>query len=87
MVRTRFADKHVSLLYKIGWNLYKPFMSSAEQGAQTSIYLSSSNEVAETTGQYFVNCKAIQSSELSYDVNLARRLWDVSEQLVGGDFS
>lgn len=87
MVRTRFVDKHVSLLYKIGWNLYKPFMSSVEQGAQTSIYLSSSNEVAETTGQYFVNCKAIQSSELSYDVNLARRLWDVSEQLVGGDFS
>ena len=87
MVRTRFVDKHVSLLYRIGWNIPKPFMLSVEQGAQTSIYLASSNDLAETTGQYFVNCKAIRSSELSYDLHLARRLWDISEQLVGEDFS
>jgi retinol dehydrogenase-12 len=86
-VRTRFADKHVSLLYRIGWNLQKPFMLSLEEGAQTSIYLASSDEVAEVSSQYFVNCKPVTSSESSYDTELAGKLWNVSEKLVGGDFS
>jgi len=87
VVRTRFADKHVSLLYKIGWNFQKPFMSSVDEGAQTSIYLASSDEAAQVNGQYFVNCKPVASSELSYDVQLASKLWNVSAELVGLDFS
>lgn len=86
-VRTRFADKHVSLLYRIAWNLQKPFMLSVDEGAQTSIYLASSDEVAEVSGQYFVNCKPIASSGLSHDVELAKKLWNVSAELVGLDAS
>jgi NAD(P)-dependent dehydrogenase (short-subunit alcohol dehydrogenase family) len=82
-VRTRFADKHVSLLHKIAWNLSKPFMLSVDEGAQTSIYLASSDEVAEARGQYFVNCKPVASSEISYDAELARKIWNLSEQLSG----
>lgn len=33
------------------------FFQSTEQGAQTSIYLTVSEDVAKTTGKYFKDCK------------------------------
>jgi len=53
------------------------------QGAQTSIYLATSPEVEGVTGQYYANKRPIKSSPVSYDQDTARRLWDVSAQLVG----
>jgi NAD(P)-dependent dehydrogenase (short-subunit alcohol dehydrogenase family) len=57
------------------------FSLTPEQGADTLIYLASSKEVEGVTGKYFYKRKAIQSSPLSYDENVARRLWEVSEKL------
>lgn len=54
-----------------------------EEGAETTIYLASSPEVAGVTGKYFVDCRPIPSSEASYDEEAARRLWEVSAELVG----
>lgn len=54
-----------------------------EQGAATIIYLATSPEVAEVSGKYFVNKRAIASSRASYDQVTARRLWDLSTQLTG----
>jgi len=56
-----------------------------EQGAQTSIYLASSPEVAGVSGAYFYNKKIVQPSKAALDDDLARRLWEVSMQLVGED--
>ncbi len=68
------------------WNtifaLAKPFAISSERGAQTSIYLASSPEVASVTGTYFANRKAVKSSPASYDREAQQRLWVASEQLV-----
>lgn len=59
------------------------FCISIEEGAKTNIYLASSPEVEGVTGKYFVECKAIPSSKISYDEEVARRLWKVSEALTG----
>ncbi len=59
--------------------LFSPLFLTAEQGAQTSLYLATSPEVAEITGKYFVKCKAVPSSPASYDAATASRLWDMSE--------
>lgn len=61
----------------------RPFQVSVEQGAQTSIYLAASPEVEGVTGEYFAKCKPIRSSAASYDEAAAKRLWEVSEELVG----
>lgn len=61
----------------------KNFALTPEQGAKTSVYLASSAEVAGVTGKYFDNCKPTTSSKVSYDADMARRLWDVSSELVG----
>jgi NAD(P)-dependent dehydrogenase (short-subunit alcohol dehydrogenase family) len=65
------------------FKLLRPFLLSAAQGAETSIYLAASPAVAGVSGQYFEKKKAIKSSARSYDVAVAQRLWQVSEQLVG----
>ncbi len=59
------------------------FMRSPERGAVTQIYLASSAEVEGVSGQYFVDCKPARSSAQSYDLALARRLWEVSERMTG----
>ena len=63
----------------------RPFMKSPEQGASTVVYLSSSPEVAGVTGAYFADRRAKQSSKSSYDLDLARRLWEVSADLAGAE--
>ena len=55
----------------------------AVQGAKTLIHLASSHDVEEVTGKYFVDCREVPSSALSYDTELATGLWDLSERLVG----
>ena len=56
---------------------------SPEKGAETSIYLASSPEVEGVSGKYFSSKKPIQSSPISYDQELAAKLWQRSRELVG----
>ena len=57
--------------------------SSPEKGAKTSIYLAASPEVEGVNGKYFVKEKPVESSQISYDQNLAGRLWKQSAELTG----
>jgi len=56
---------------------------SPEAGAKTSIYLATSPEVEGVTGKYFDRCKPIPSSKVSYDLETARKLWDLSMKMTG----
>lgn len=58
------------------------FLLTPEQGAQTSIYLASSPDVAGVTGKYYDSCKPKNSSNESYDLEKQRKLWERSEELV-----
>jgi NAD(P)-dependent dehydrogenase (short-subunit alcohol dehydrogenase family) len=58
---------------------------SPEEGAVTSVYLATSPEVENITGQYFVRKQSVPSSPASHDRTLQRELWRVSEQLTGLD--
>lgn len=63
--------------------LYALVAISPENGAQTSIYLASSPEVADVTGKYFIKEKPARSSAVSYDEQAQERLWAISEQMTG----
>jgi len=56
---------------------------SPESGAETSIYLASSPEVAGVSGQYLDKCRAVAPSAEAQDRTAAARLWQLSEALVG----
>ncbi len=60
----------------------KLFMLSPEKGAETTIYLATSPEVAEVSGQYFVRKKVVHLKSVAQDDALAEWLWDESERLV-----
>jgi NAD(P)-dependent dehydrogenase (short-subunit alcohol dehydrogenase family) len=59
------------------------FMITPEKGAQTSLYLSTSNEVEGVTGDYFDKCRKASTSKPAQDDAVAAKLWAVSEKLVG----
>lgn len=75
----------------LGWNngwwavlaskALKPFLRTAEQGADTAIYLTTAPEVAHVIGTYFYNRREHRPSQAAQDDEAARRLWEVSEQL------
>jgi NAD(P)-dependent dehydrogenase (short-subunit alcohol dehydrogenase family) len=54
-----------------------------EEGADTQIWLATSDEVEGVSGKYFVRRRDTRSSDISYDKAVARRLWDVSAEMVG----
>jgi NAD(P)-dependent dehydrogenase (short-subunit alcohol dehydrogenase family) len=62
--------------------LVKPFLRSAERGAATSLYLATSDEVADISGEYFVDCRVKKTKPSAYDASQAQRLWELSERLV-----
>ena len=53
----------------------------AVQGAETLVYLASSRDAEDVTGKYFVDCRPVPSSRLTYDPDLAAGLWELSERL------
>ena len=54
-----------------------------QAGAQTSVYLATSADVEGVTGRYFVDRRAVPSSDASCDREMAARLWQVSMEMTG----
>lgn len=63
--------------------ILKPFFQTPAEGARTAVYLATSPEVAVITGEYFYRCKIAKSSKRSKDMELAKRLYDVSAKMTG----
>ena len=63
--------------------LLKPFFQTPEEGAKTAIFLATDESVKNITGEYFYKCRIAKSSKRSQDPDLARRLFELSEELVG----
>jgi NAD(P)-dependent dehydrogenase (short-subunit alcohol dehydrogenase family) len=82
LIATGFGHNNGGLL-SVGLRLIQPFVKKPDRGAETSIYLASSPDVAAVSGQYFVNQRASKSSPASYDVEVARRLWRISAEMTG----
>ena len=80
VVATRFGDSAGGWAGRL-FPLLRPFFTSPEKGAETIVYLASSPEVANVTGQYFANCKAVQPSAAARDDQAAKKLWEASDAL------
>lgn len=78
MNRTKLG-RDAGTFSKIGFKLLG---KDPKKGAETSIYLASSKEVENITGEYFVKKKIKQSSKESYNMDLAKKLWEISKKYV-----
>ena len=81
-VNTRFGTNNsgpATILFR----LFKPFMRSPEQGADTVIWLSFSPDVEGVSGRYYADRKPIEPKKIANDPTARRRLWEESERLTG----
>jgi NAD(P)-dependent dehydrogenase (short-subunit alcohol dehydrogenase family) len=81
-VSTRFGDSSGGMFQRVV-RVAKLFAISPEQGAETILYLATSDEVANVTGKYFYKCRAVNPTRDAQDDAAAKRLWEESA-LAGG---
>ena len=81
-VATRFGDQSGGLISRLVW-LAKFFAISPAEGAETIIYLASSPDVREMTGQYFYKSAPTTPSSAAQDDRSALLLWQRSSALAG----
>jgi NAD(P)-dependent dehydrogenase (short-subunit alcohol dehydrogenase family) len=79
-VATRFGDQTGGLI-SFSMGIAKHFATSPQAGAETIVYLSSSSEVANVTGEYFHKCRLVMPSRQAQDQTAAERLWQETAKL------
>jgi retinol dehydrogenase-12 len=87
-VKTNIGNKDTAWYAGLVWTLSSLLGGlSPEEGAKTSIYLATSDEVKRVSGKYFDKCKVKQPSSLALDRELQKKLWAVTENLCGTSVS
>ena len=68
-------------LTQLMWRLIKPFMKSAEKGAETSLFLATVPDLAPFHRGYVIGKSLARPDPAALDGGLARRLWEESARL------
>jgi NAD(P)-dependent dehydrogenase (short-subunit alcohol dehydrogenase family) len=80
VVKTNFGSGSSSV-FSLLLGLARPFLLTAEQGAETSIYLAASPEVQGRTGLYYDKKKPKTPSQDARSDYFARELWELSSRV------
>ncbi|XP_038621873.1 retinol dehydrogenase 12-like [Tachyglossus aculeatus] len=72
-----------SLLMCLVWRLFSFFVKSSQEGAQTSLHCAVAEDLESLSGKYFSDCKRAPVSARGRNDATARRLWEVSCELLG----
>jgi NAD(P)-dependent dehydrogenase (short-subunit alcohol dehydrogenase family) len=83
VVATNIWPADAGLVFKLTVALAKPFMLNSIEGAEVSLYLATSPEVAQVSGTYFVKCKPAESNPLSRDPKVADEIWQWTGKMIG----
>ncbi|KAM6461045.1 dehydrogenase/reductase SDR family member 13 [Liasis olivaceus] len=77
IVRSFIGWFHMPLLF------LKPFLRDCNEGAQTTIYCATEEGIETLSGQYFARCQQKETWPQACDDVLAKKLWELSERLLG----
>jgi NAD(P)-dependent dehydrogenase (short-subunit alcohol dehydrogenase family) len=75
-VATNLGKNSGSLWSSIMFKMVRPMQINAKKGAETSVYLASSDEVRDVTGKCFAKKKESVACLASNDALLQKRLWN-----------
>jgi len=82
LVASNFGNK--GPVTKFVWSvLMRPFMLTAEQGAENALYAATAPEIEGRTGLYLVDKRPTPSNPISYDGAAVERLWRESLRMTG----
>jgi NAD(P)-dependent dehydrogenase (short-subunit alcohol dehydrogenase family) len=79
LVATGFGRNNGRLI-NLAMSAIKPFARTPEKGAETLVWLADSPDVSGENGGYFVDKRRTLPSAEAQDMEVARRLWDLSRQ-------
>ena len=80
-MNTRYDDDNKGFEKTI-FNVCKRLIAShVKKGANTNVFLASSNKVSEVSGKYFNKSKVTESSKISYSDSYQKRLWAYSKKI------
>jgi retinol dehydrogenase-12 len=79
-VDTNIAGNEGSLIKYIVKFGAKMFARTVDNGADSSIYLSTSDEVKGVSGKYFFKCREIKSSRASYSQEDWGKVWELCDK-------
>jgi NAD(P)-dependent dehydrogenase (short-subunit alcohol dehydrogenase family) len=82
-VATNLGKNSGSLSSAILFTMVRPMQISAKKGAETSVYLASSDEVVDVSGKCFAKKKEAETCPVSYDQEAQKRLWIETNRLLG----
>ncbi|KAM3854867.1 dehydrogenase/reductase SDR family member 13-like [Vipera latastei] len=82
LVKTEVFRSYPRWLFWWVWFM-KLFSRNCDSGAQTTIYCATEEGIEWLSGQYFVDCQPKVPSRQARDDQLAKKLWEFSERLLG----
>ena len=82
VVRTNFGNEQKGVR-RVMIKLFSPFFLSPEKGAETSIYLATSEDLKDVTGKYFEKKKIIEPQSKYLTEENRKILWEKSMELSG----
>ncbi|KAK4792740.1 hypothetical protein SAY86_023175 [Trapa natans] len=74
--------RHVNIFNGLTTTLGKYFIKNVQQGAATTCYLALNPQVKGVSGEYFADSNLSKTSKKAKDVELGKKLWDFSVNLV-----
>jgi NAD(P)-dependent dehydrogenase (short-subunit alcohol dehydrogenase family) len=80
-VATRIGHNSGRLIASIVQQIQMMGGITPQEGAQTMVYLATSPGVERVSGKFFREKNAVQSSPMSYDKEIARQVWEISEHM------
>ena len=80
---TRLGDNMVGFPRLISSILKNIRFAYPETGAETMVYVASSSYPGSVSGRFFQECRERPTKPVTYDGDVARRLWYTSEALCG----
>lgn len=82
VVNTHFFSGQQNPIMSLLGKVLGLFLISPEKGAETTVYLATSDEVAEESGNYYYKKQKHSTSKIAQDETAANHLWEVSTELV-----
>ena len=82
-VATNLGKNSGSLSSSIMFKMVRPMQVNAKKGAETSVYLASSDDVKDISGKCFAKKKEVTTCPESYDEEIQKHLWNKTESMLG----
>ena len=83
VIRTNLARGTRGVFSQLISTFARPFERTVAQGAATQCYVAIQPDLCATSGRYFKDCREARPSKDAQLTDLASRLWQVSENLLG----